>query len=50
MYRLSWDVNIYIIFHKYCDNKYSKITLIEDVEGVKIGGYILLNWDSKYGR
>ena len=47
LYRLSRDGNNYEIFHKNCDNKGPTLILIKIKEELIIGGFTLLNWDSK---
>ena len=46
LYRLSRDGNNYEIFHKNCDNKGPTLILIKTKEEI-IGGFTVLNWDSK---
>ena len=47
LYRLSKDGNNDKIFHKNCDNKGPTLILIKTKEQLIIGGFTLLNWDSK---
>ena len=46
LYRLTRDGNSYLTFHNYCDNKGPTLTLIQDDNNLKTGGYTPLSWDS----
>ena len=46
LYRLTKDEASYKTFHNKCDNKGPTLTLIQDENEIKTGGYTPLNWDS----
>ena len=49
MYRLSKDGESIATFHQLCDNKGPTITLFEKMDGIVIGFYSPLSFDSNYG-
>lgn len=50
LYRLSKDGESIATFHQLCDNKGPTITLFEKMDGIVIGFYSPLSFDSNYGN
>ena len=50
LYRLSKDGESFITFHQLCDNRGPTIALFETLNGLAVGFYSPLDFDSNYGN